>query len=74
MSRRVAESTIALAKTRHAQNRSDEAVQMLYLSYGIYKQLAFADPMREDKGGDPDALFDSAATLVLIAKVLPTSS
>ena len=69
MSRRVAESTIALAKTRHAQNRSEEAVQMLYLSYGIYKQLAQSDTTQPDNGSDPDALFDSATTLVLIAKV-----
>jgi hypothetical protein len=39
MSRRVAESTTRLAKTQHELGKAVEAVQNLYLAFGIYKQL-----------------------------------
>ena len=63
MSRRVAESTIALATTQHARGKSNEAVQNLYLAFGIYKQLS--KPEFEDE----TASLDAAKTLVHIAKV-----
>ena len=61
MSRRVAAATEALAETRHMQGRNDDAMSMLYLALGIYKQLA--------KGGAKEAELDGAETLVRIATV-----
>ena len=63
MSRRVAESTTRLATTQHAQGKSVEAVQNLYLSFGIYKQLT------KEEFNDENAALDAAQTLVLIARV-----
>ena len=58
MSRRVAESTTRLASTQHARGKSNDAVQNLYLAFGIYKQLS------KPECDDEEAALDAAKTLV----------
>ena len=65
-SRRVAEANTRLARCKQAQGKEEEAVQMFYLSYGIYRQLAKPDhPQHEAQ-----AEVLGAKTLIHIAEIV----